>query len=185
MRPRSCPASNDQRFLSFGPTVGRRDARPGRRVLRGQLCPGRPCYQGRGHGHTEHQCLTPPWPSRSKKVVRPGVGPNDCQPRRTWSNFLCVRHAERRPVGCCIRAIEKASWNAQDQSRFVRLRSVPPRQAQLTDPAKRERAALDVLDLLPDRWAVGRGKYPETITGTGEDELAAMTDLAELLMSRG
>ena len=68
----------------------------------------------------------------------------------------------------------------------------------MTDPAKRERAALDVLALLPEWWAVGptsydpgigrwsftargphpgRGKYPETITGTGEDELAAMTDL--------
>ena len=68
----------------------------------------------------------------------------------------------------------------------------------MTDPAKRERAALDVLELLPDRWAIGptsydpgtgrwtytargphpgRGKTPETITGTGEDELAAMIDL--------
>jgi len=68
----------------------------------------------------------------------------------------------------------------------------------MTDPAKRERGALDVLALLPEWWAVGptsydpgigrwsyttrgphpgRGKYPETITGTGEDELAAMTDL--------
>jgi hypothetical protein len=66
----------------------------------------------------------------------------------------------------------------------------------MTDPAKRERAAIDVLALLPDWWLVGptsndpgtgrwrytargphpgRGKYPETITGTGEDELAAMT----------
>ena len=68
----------------------------------------------------------------------------------------------------------------------------------MTDPAKRERAALDVPALLPEWWAVGptsnepgtgrwsytargphpgRGKYPETITGTGEDELAAMMDL--------
>ena len=68
----------------------------------------------------------------------------------------------------------------------------------MTDPAKRERAALDVLALLPYRWAPGptsydpgvgrwsytargphpgRGKYPETITGTGEDDLAAMVDL--------
>ena len=68
----------------------------------------------------------------------------------------------------------------------------------MTDPAKRDRAALDVLALLPEWWAVGptsydpgtgrwtwtargphpaRGKYPETITGTGEDELAAMIDL--------
>ena len=67
-----------------------------------------------------------------------------------------------------------------------------------TDPAKRERAALDVLELLPEWWVVGptsydpgngrwsvtargrhpgRGRYPETITGTGEDELAAMIDL--------
>ena len=65
-------------------------------------------------------------------------------------------------------------------------------------PAKRERAALDVLELLRYRWALGptsydpgigrwsytargphpgRGKYPETITRTGEDELAAMIDL--------
>ena len=68
----------------------------------------------------------------------------------------------------------------------------------MTDPAKRERAALDVLKLLPEWWALGptsydpgigrwtytargphpgRGKYPETITGIGEDELAAMIDL--------
>ena len=75
----------------------------------------------------------------------------------------------------------------------------------MTDPAKRERAALDVLNRLPEWWAVGptsydpgigrwsytargphpgRGKYPETITGTGEDELAAMTDLAIRLDER-
>ena len=68
----------------------------------------------------------------------------------------------------------------------------------MTDAANHERAALDILELLPDRWAVGptsydpgvgrwsytprgphpgRGKYPETITGTGENELAAMADL--------
>jgi len=55
----------------------------------------------------------------------------------------------------------------------------------MTDPAKRERAALDILTLLPEWWAVGptpydpgtgrrtytaRSKYPETITGTGEDK---------------
>ena len=65
------------------------------------------------------------------------------------------------------------------------------------DLAKRERAALDVLELLPYRLALGptatsgigrwsysargphpgRGKHHETITGTGEDEIAAMTDL--------
>ena len=65
-------------------------------------------------------------------------------------------------------------------------------------PRKRERAALDVLGLLPEWWSVGptsydpgvrrwsvtargphagRGKTPETVTGTGEDELAAMADL--------
>jgi hypothetical protein len=59
--------------------------------------------------------------------------------------------------------------------------------------------------LLPEWWAVGptssdpgiprwsytargphpgRGKYPETITGTGEDELAAMTDLRIRLHER-
>ena len=75
----------------------------------------------------------------------------------------------------------------------------------MTDPAKRERAALDVLNLLPEWWAVGptsydpgtgrwtytargphpgRGKHPETITGTGEEELAAMTDLAIRLDER-
>ena len=63
----------------------------------------------------------------------------------------------------------------------------------VTDPAKRERAVLDVLELLPEWWAVGptsydpgtgrwtwtargrhpgRGKVPERITGIGEDELA-------------
>jgi hypothetical protein len=68
----------------------------------------------------------------------------------------------------------------------------------MTEPAKRERAALDVLALLPERWAVGptsyhpgtrrwsitargphpgRGKAPETLRVTGEDELAAYADL--------
>ncbi len=72
----------------------------------------------------------------------------------------------------------------------------------MTDPVKRERAALDVLELLPYRWALGptsydpgigrwsytargphpgRGKYPETVTGTGPDELAAMADSAARL----
>jgi hypothetical protein len=71
----------------------------------------------------------------------------------------------------------------------------------MTDPAKRERAALDVLALLPEWWAVGstsydpgtrrwswtargphpgRGKSPETITGTGQDELTAMIDAPRL-----
>ena len=70
---------------------------------------------------------------------------------------------------------------------------------------KRERAAHDVLELLPDgwrlgracwnpstqRWAVtarpahpGRGVAPETISGIGEDELAAITDLAIRLDER-
>ena len=68
----------------------------------------------------------------------------------------------------------------------------------MTDPAKRERAALDVLALFPEWWSVGPTSYdPGTgrwtgrlvaripgaasrlrrITGTGEDELAAMIDL--------
>jgi hypothetical protein len=75
----------------------------------------------------------------------------------------------------------------------------------VTDPVKRERAALDILALLPEWWAVGptsydpgvcrwsvtargphpgRGKSPATITGTGEDELAAMVDLRILLDER-
>jgi hypothetical protein len=77
--------------------------------------------------------------------------------------------------------------------------------AVMTDPARRERAALDVLALLPEWWAVGptsyepgtgrwtwtahgrhpgRGKTPERLTGTGEDELAAMPDLAISLDER-
>ena len=68
---------------------------------------------------------------------------------------------------------------------------------EVTNPAKRERAAMDVLELLPYRWALGptsydpgtgrwtwtargrhpgRGKHPERITGIGYDELAAMID---------
>ena len=75
----------------------------------------------------------------------------------------------------------------------------------MTDPALRERAALDVLGRLPDGWRVGRasydpetrryavtargphpgrGKAPETITGTGEDEIAALTYLGLLLDDR-
>ena len=75
----------------------------------------------------------------------------------------------------------------------------------MTDPAKRERAAMDVLALLPEWWAVGptsydpgtgrwtwtargrhpgRGKSPERITGIGYDELAAMIDLRIRLEAR-
>jgi hypothetical protein len=75
----------------------------------------------------------------------------------------------------------------------------------MTDPTKRERAALDVLALLPDWWTVGptsygpgtgrwtytargphpgQGTCPETLTGTGEDELAAKTDLRMRLDER-
>ena len=75
----------------------------------------------------------------------------------------------------------------------------------MTDPAKRERAALRVL-ALPDRWTVGptfvdsetgrwtytargphpgRGMAPERITGTGGSELAAMADLAARLDEAG
>lgn len=76
----------------------------------------------------------------------------------------------------------------------------------MTDPALRERAALDVLGLLPEWWQLGpasydpgtgrwtitargphpgRGKVPETLTGRGEDELAAFADLRILLDERG
>ena len=73
----------------------------------------------------------------------------------------------------------------------------------MTDPAKRERAALDVLDLLPEGGPSARrlrprhraldlhgagphpvAASPETITGTGEDELAAMIDLGIRLEER-
>ena len=74
----------------------------------------------------------------------------------------------------------------------------------MTDPEKHEHAALDVLALLRSgggrptsydpgtgRWTwtargrhPGRGKTPERITGTGEDELAAMIDLAIRLDER-
>ena len=40
------------------------------------------------------------------------------------------------------------------------------------------------LDLDGSWEGTGRGKHPETITGTGEDELAAMTDLAIQLDER-
>ena len=76
----------------------------------------------------------------------------------------------------------------------------------MTDPVKRERAALVVLALLPDSWTVGptfvdpetgrwtytargphpgRGKAPERITGTGGSELAAMANLAVRLDEAG
>ena len=69
----------------------------------------------------------------------------------------------------------------------------------------RERAALDVLALLPERWAVGptsydpgtgrwtwtargrhpgRARSPERITGIGYDELSAMIDLRIRLEER-
>ena len=69
----------------------------------------------------------------------------------------------------------------------------------MTALSQRERVALDVLNLLPDGWRVGRacwnpgthrwavtaraqqpgpGMAPETISGIGDDDLAAMADLA-------
>lgn len=57
----------------------------------------------------------------------------------------------------------------------------------MTDPAKRERAALVVLDLLPDRWALGpRRTTPEPGAGRTPlvDELAAMIDLRNRLDER-
>lgn len=75
----------------------------------------------------------------------------------------------------------------------------------MTDPATRERAALDVLNRLPDGWHVGqagydpgrgrwsitalgphpdRGKAPETVSAQGEDEVAAMTYLSIALDER-
>lgn len=75
----------------------------------------------------------------------------------------------------------------------------------MTALTQRECAALDVLALLPDgwrvgracwnpgtrRWAVtaraphlGRGEAPETISGIGDDDLAAMIDLRIRLEER-
>ena len=75
----------------------------------------------------------------------------------------------------------------------------------MTALTQRECAALDVLALLPDgwrvgracwnpgtqRWAVtaraphpGRGEAPETISGIGDDDLAAMIDLRTRLGER-
>lgn len=76
----------------------------------------------------------------------------------------------------------------------------------MTDPAIRERAALDVLARLPDGWRVGptsydpgtrrwsiaaraaptglRSRPPETLTGHGADELAAFADLRMKLDER-
>jgi hypothetical protein len=75
----------------------------------------------------------------------------------------------------------------------------------MTDPALRERAALDVLNRLPEWWRVGqasydpgagrwsitargphpgRGKKPETVSAQGEDEVAAMTYLSIALDER-
>ena len=75
----------------------------------------------------------------------------------------------------------------------------------VSDSATRERIALHVLAMLPDgwrigqtswnpdvgRWAItargphpGRGKAQETISGTGVDDLAAITDLGVRLDER-
>src|SRR5262245_20352247 len=75
----------------------------------------------------------------------------------------------------------------------------------MVDLAARERAALDVLNRLPQWWRVGPVTYnpgtrrwsitahsrpggrlrpPETLTGVGEDELAAYADLRILLDER-
>lgn len=72
----------------------------------------------------------------------------------------------------------------------------------MTDPAARERAALDILTRLPEWWRVGPatydpgtlrwsitargphpggGKPPEAVTGTGDDEVGAMTYLVVAL----
>jgi hypothetical protein len=69
----------------------------------------------------------------------------------------------------------------------------------MTDPANREGAAMDLLALLPEWWRLGPATYdpgtrrwsitarsrpPETLTGRGEDELAAMAKLRILLHER-
>jgi hypothetical protein len=75
----------------------------------------------------------------------------------------------------------------------------------MTDPALRERAALDILNRLPEWWRVGPATYdpgtrrwsitarsrpggrlrpPETLTGRGEDELHAIAELRILLDER-
>ena len=75
----------------------------------------------------------------------------------------------------------------------------------MTALSRRERAALDVLKLLPDGWLVGRacwnpgtrrwavtareqhrdhGRAPKTISGIGEDDVAALTDLCIRLDER-
>jgi hypothetical protein len=75
----------------------------------------------------------------------------------------------------------------------------------VTDLAARDRAALDILNRLPEWWRVGPATYdpgtrrwritafsrpggrlrpPETLTGVGEDELHAMTELRILLDER-
>ena len=40
----------------------------------------------------------------------------------------------------------------------------------MTDPANRERAALDVLERLPDRWAVGPTSYDPGIGAFGHQQ---------------
>jgi hypothetical protein len=61
----------------------------------------------------------------------------------------------------------------------------------MTDPAVRQRAALAILDRLPQRWRVGPATYagrlrpPETLTGRGaKNELPAMADLRILTDER-
>jgi hypothetical protein len=67
----------------------------------------------------------------------------------------------------------------------------------MTNPAKRERAGRDLVAVRPDGWALdppsydpatgrwsitardmrpGRGRAPETVTGNGENEMAAAAD---------
>jgi hypothetical protein len=119
---------------------------------------------------------------------------------------LAIRLDERRVSGNQAANAQILQNRARSLSAFEH-RSLPHRAVPCPDMTvtKRERAEHDVLELLPDgwrlgracwnpgtqRWAVtarpaypGRGKAPETLSGIGDDEMTAMTDLAIRLDER-
>ena len=148
-----------------------------------------------------------PYHHRNDQAHRVDPGPHGVRRLRA-SGIIDVAPTSLQRCAARRRASQAERARSDGPTRTTRHRPCCGRGATvvplMTNPAKRERAALDVLALLPEWWAVGptsydsgigrwtyaargphpgRGKYPVTITGTGEDELAAMVDLRSGWMS--
>ena len=145
------------------------------------------------HPLVRHRLRRVPLGGRSRSGFLP-LEQQDRQRGRAGDTVLCppasgrdfrIRHRVRLDVADLPRAHEVRGGRAGASTTTDR-----PREARARRP-RRPRAPPVPLGPRPDvlrprhrRWSYtargphpGRGKHPETITGTGEDELAAMIDL--------